>query len=246
MIPAAGSGGRKRETDVREVFSAIRYIQRTGCQWRQLPKDFPPFTTVYRYFWDWSRYGVLDRIHQALIEKCRQAAGREADPTAAIIDTQVAKATEKGGLDRSGRLRCGQENQRHRAQRDRRHRRPPARNPGDPGQYPGPRLRRRFDRESAAQVSAARQNIRGRRLCRAQLANAISALPVALEIVKRTDKDGGFKIIRRRWVIERTFSWLRRNRRLMAHYEAHATTAVAFIELALIALMLKRLTAAHP
>ena len=97
MIPTASSGGRRRETDMREVFNAIRYIERTGCQWRQLPKGFPPFTTVYRYFWDWSRYGVLDRIHQALLEKCRVACDREADPTAAIIDTQVAKATEKGG-----------------------------------------------------------------------------------------------------------------------------------------------------
>ena len=97
MIPAASTGGRKRETDMREVFNAIRYIDRTGCQWRQLPKDFPPHTTVYRYFWDWSRYGVLDRMHQTLLEKCREACGREPDPTAAIIDTQVAKATEKGG-----------------------------------------------------------------------------------------------------------------------------------------------------
>ena len=97
MIPAVSRGGRRRETDMREVFNAIRHIDRTGCQWRQLPKDFPPHTTVYRYFWDWSRYGVIDRIHQALVEKCREACGREADPTAAIIDTQVAKATEKGG-----------------------------------------------------------------------------------------------------------------------------------------------------
>ena len=97
MIPAASTGGRRRADRLREVFNAIRYIDRTGCQWRQLPKDFPPHTTVYRYFWDWSRYGVLDRIHQALLEKCREACGREADPTAAIIDTQVAKATEKGG-----------------------------------------------------------------------------------------------------------------------------------------------------
>ena len=98
MIPPARTGGRKRETDMREVFNAIRYVNRTGCQWRQLPKDFPPHTTVYNYFWEWSRYGVLDRIHQALLEKCRKACGREPDPTAAIIDTQVAKATEKGGL----------------------------------------------------------------------------------------------------------------------------------------------------
>src|SRR5262249_27830124 len=97
----------KRQTDVREVFNAIRYVDRTGCQWRQLPKDFPPHTTVYNYFWEWTRYGVLDRIHQTLMERCREACGRQSDPTAAIIDTQVAKATEKGGspLIRSATMR---------------------------------------------------------------------------------------------------------------------------------------------
>lgn len=79
-----------------------------------------------------------------------------------------------------------------------------------------------------------------------KLASALVELPVELEIVKRTDKDGGFKIIRRRWVIERTFSWLRRNRRLMAHYEALAMIAVGYIKLAMISVMLKRLTAAVP
>ncbi len=79
-----------------------------------------------------------------------------------------------------------------------------------------------------------------------KLATAIAGLPVALEIVKRTDKDGGFKIIRRRWVVERTFSWLRRNRRLMAHYEALAMTAISFVKLAMISIMLKRLTEAAP
>jgi putative transposase len=54
----ARTGGRKRQTDVREVFNAIRYVDRTGCQWRQLPKDFPPHTTVYNYFWEWTRYGI--------------------------------------------------------------------------------------------------------------------------------------------------------------------------------------------
>jgi transposase len=97
MIPPARTGGRRRKTDMREVFNAIRYIDRTGCQWRQLPKDFPPSTTVYGFFWQWSRYGDLDRIHAVLLAKCREACDREADPTAGIIDTQVAKATEKGG-----------------------------------------------------------------------------------------------------------------------------------------------------
>ena len=75
-----------------------------------------------------------------------------------------------------------------------------------------------------------------------KLASQLVGLPVELEIVKRTDKEGGFKVLRRRWVIERTFSWLRRSRRLMAHYEALAMTAVGFAKLAMIAVMLKRLT----
>jgi transposase len=79
-----------------------------------------------------------------------------------------------------------------------------------------------------------------------KLASALVGQPVEIEIVKRTDKDGGFKVIRRRWVIERTFSWLRRNRRLMAHYEAIATVAVNFAKLAMISLMLKRLTELRP
>ena len=79
-----------------------------------------------------------------------------------------------------------------------------------------------------------------------KLAGAVAGLPVALEIVRRTDKDGGFKVIRRRWVIERTFSWLRRNRRLTAHYEALAITAVGYVKLAMISLMLKRLTQVRP
>jgi transposase len=96
MIPPPRRGGRPRDTDMREVFNAVRYVLRTGCQWRQLPKCFPPRSTVYNYFWEWTRYGVLDRIHHALLVQCREAEGREPSPTAAIIDTQAVKAAEKG------------------------------------------------------------------------------------------------------------------------------------------------------
>ena len=78
--------------------NAVRYVLRTGCQWRQLPKDFPPRSTVYNYFWEWTRYGVLDRIHHALFVRVREMEGREPSPTATIIDTQAVKSTEKGGL----------------------------------------------------------------------------------------------------------------------------------------------------
>ena len=72
MIPPPRRGGRHRETDMREVMNAVRYVLRTGCQWRQLPKDFPPRSTVYNYFWQWTRYGVLDRIHHMLLMQVRE------------------------------------------------------------------------------------------------------------------------------------------------------------------------------
>jgi transposase len=98
MIPPPRKGGRKRKTSMRECLNAIRYVLRSGCQWRMLPKDFPPRSTVYNYFWEWSRYGVLDRIHHGLLVLCREAEGRETSPSGAIIDTQSVKATEKGGV----------------------------------------------------------------------------------------------------------------------------------------------------
>jgi transposase len=91
------SGGRKRETNMRDALNAVMYVLSTGCQWRYLPKDLPPRSTVYRYFRDWGIDGVLDRIHDALYEKCREQAEREAGPTAAIIDSQSVKSAEKGG-----------------------------------------------------------------------------------------------------------------------------------------------------
>jgi len=97
LLPPAKRGGRRREADMREVFNGVMYVLSTGCQWRYIPKDFPPKSTVYRYFCDWAWSGVLDRIHDALYVKCRERAEREASPTAAIIDSQSVKSAEKGG-----------------------------------------------------------------------------------------------------------------------------------------------------
>ena len=98
LIPKAKRGGRKREVNVREVFNGIMYVLSTGCQWRYIPKDLPPKSTVYRYFCDWGCDGVLDRIHHALYVACRERIEREASPTVAIIDSQSVKGAEKGGL----------------------------------------------------------------------------------------------------------------------------------------------------
>jgi len=96
LIGPAKRGGRRREIDVREVLNAIFYVLSTGCQWKALPKDLPPKSTAHYYFmlWDWD--GTLERIHYALYVETREREGREASPTVAIIDSQSAKAAQKG------------------------------------------------------------------------------------------------------------------------------------------------------
>jgi len=97
MIPPARHGGRHRTADVREVVNGILYVLSTGCQWRAIPKDLPPRSTVFDYLDRWRWDGTLDRIHHELYLRCREQAGREASPTAAIIDSQSVKSAEKGG-----------------------------------------------------------------------------------------------------------------------------------------------------
>ena len=97
LIPPARRGGAKRRVDVREVVNGLMYVLSTGCQWRAIPKDLPPRSTIYDYFDLWSWEGTLDGIHDALYVRCREAASREASPTAAIIDSQSVKSAEKGG-----------------------------------------------------------------------------------------------------------------------------------------------------
>jgi transposase len=98
LIAPAKRGGNRRTVNVREVVNGLMYVLSTGCQWRAIPKDLPPRSTVYDYFDLWSWDGTLDRIHDALYARCREAASREASPTAAIIDSQSVKSAEKGGL----------------------------------------------------------------------------------------------------------------------------------------------------
>lgn len=97
LIPPAKHGGRPRKVDTREIINGLLYILVTGCQWRQIPKDLPPRSTLYEYFqrFDWD--GTLLRINHALYVQCREQIGREASPTAAIIDSQSVKGAEKGG-----------------------------------------------------------------------------------------------------------------------------------------------------
>src|SRR6516225_9934182 len=97
LIPPAKRGGNKRHVEVREVMNGIMYILSTGCQWRAIPKDLPPRSTLFDYLDLWSYDGTLDRIHHALYVACREQGEREASPTAAIVDSQSVKSAEKGG-----------------------------------------------------------------------------------------------------------------------------------------------------
>ena len=100
LIPAVKSGGRPADYERREIVNAILYVLRTGCQWRLLPHDFPPWKIVYAYFRAWRRDGTWQFIHDRLRRKVRRAAGRHPEASAAILDSQSVKTTEKGGAAR--------------------------------------------------------------------------------------------------------------------------------------------------
>ena len=97
-IPPAKRGGNKRTVDMREVVNGLMYVLSSGCQWRAIPKDLPPRSTVNHYFCRWDHDGTLARLHHVLYVLCREQAGREASPTAAIIDSQSVRGAEKGGV----------------------------------------------------------------------------------------------------------------------------------------------------
>jgi transposase len=97
LIPPARRGGRKRTVNIREVFNGLLYVLSTGCQWRALPKEFPPRSTVFDYFGLWQADGTLYRIHAALYVRCREQQDRTASPTVGILDSQSVKSVEKGG-----------------------------------------------------------------------------------------------------------------------------------------------------
>ena len=108
LIPPARRGGRKRTANIREVFNGLLYVLSSGCQWRAIPKDLPPKSTIFDYFERWQADGTLGRIHSARYVRCRAQASRSASPTACIIDSQSVKSAEKGGssLSRRGLTRA--------------------------------------------------------------------------------------------------------------------------------------------
>jgi transposase len=246
MIPPAKRGGRKRTVDVREVLNGIFYVLSTGCQWNALPTDLPPKSTIYDYLdlWDWD--GTLERIHQALYLAVREQAGREASPTVAIIDAQSAKGAQKGGasLDPSG-YDAGKKvtgRKRHILVDTLGLLLNVVVHPADLQDRDGARLvldRRTRRRFPFIEHIFADANYQGPKLA--------TALPLTgtwtIEVVKRNELHR-FVVLPKRWIVERTLAWITRCRRLAKDFERHARKAAAFIRLAMIRLMLRRLTAA--
>jgi transposase len=244
LIPPAKHGGRHREVNVREVVNAIMYLLSTGCQWRYIPKDLPPRSTVHDYFVRWDDDGTLEKIHHTLYVKCREMMGREASPTACVIDSQSVKSAEKGGacIDPNG-YDAGKK-----IKGKKRHIvvdmvglllhvvvHPADIQDRDGGILVLSTMFGLYPFLSKLFADAGYQGPQFRRA----LAEVLPHLTI--EIVKRSDQAVGFEVLARRWVVERTLAWLNRCRRLAKDLENLTKSAVAFIRLASIRLMLRKL-----
>src|ERR1700694_2290717 len=167
LIPPGKTGGGKRTVIMREVVNGLLYILSTGCQWRAIPKDLPPKSSVYGYFDLWTYDGTLERMHHALYQQCREQAQREASPTAAIIDSQSVKSAEKGGpaLIRTGTMRR-QEDQGQEAAHSCRYVKPPAPRHRSSGQCSRSRWRHSRHGDPVRDVPLFEDAVRRRRISR--------------------------------------------------------------------------------
>ena len=242
-LPPQARRGRPRKTDLREVSDAIQYVRDTGCQWRALPHCFPSAATVQQYFYLWSRNGVIDRMMDKLRALGRKLAGRSETPTAAAIDTQSAETTESGGPSGYDAGKKVKGRKRHLVV--------------DAEGLPlglAVHAASVQDRDGAPAVilgvlekAPHIQKIWADGGCRGgKLASALTKLGIGtdLEIVKKPKDVKGFTVLHRRWVVERTFAWMSRCRRLAKDCERSLESSLAWAQLAACRFMMRRITRA--
>jgi transposase len=235
-------GGAKRKYGDRLVLNAIFYVLRSGCQWRMIPQDMLPWDAAYRWYRAWTKDGTWDAVHDQLRRQVRIADGRDPDPSAGVLDAQSIKSSEGGehrGFD-AGKKTTGRK--RHvvtdtlglilvvmvtsASVQDR---------PG--GRAILQRLAAAFPSISLIWADGGYANTIDNSL----LAWAYEKFRLVVEIVKRSDDAKGFQALPRRWVVERTFGWLVRHRRLARDYERLTGNSETMIKIAMIELMAKRL-----
>jgi transposase len=215
LLPRSAQTGRRREVDLREVLNAIRYLARTGCGWRMLPKDFPPWQTVYWWFRRFVRLLLFQTIHDVALMLDRECCGREASPTGGVLDSQSVKApaAKERGFD-GGKKITGRK--RHIAV-----------------DTDGRLLMVNLTTADISDSAGAQMILDGIRkrwpwlkhlfadgaYDRAKLMDKAAFLDFVIEIVRRIEGQEGFEVLPRRWVVERTFGWMIRWRRLVRDYE---------------------------